>query len=154
MNRLLLVALLFPLAEILLLVELARLTSGTFVFCWLLVAAVIGVGLMTQPSRVLWRQWTGRQVDPATLAQQSLGNRLIEILAGLLLLVPGVLSDLLAVALLFRPLRARVSRFALRRMGLDAMFDRSGARAESDPFDHAGPGETIDVASRPPRPST
>jgi UPF0716 protein FxsA len=151
MIRLLAVILLFGVLEIVLLVRLAQITSAASVLLYLLVAAIIGGRLIARPGFIALL--SGRkttQPGPAAL----LTDRLLEIAAGLLLIVPGVLSDLLAVALLVRPLRSVLARLAARLLPLEVRTRASmwqAAAAQRQPSAGAPPAETqdtIDVASR------
>lgn len=111
---------LLPIVEIILLVVLADLVSWQFVVVWLFAAAVLGVFLLR--SRGLGslrraRQNFGRRQMP----MESMSKKALTVVAGILLIIPGVLSDVAALAILFPPTRRWLQYFLLwrfqRRLG-------------------------------------
>jgi UPF0716 protein FxsA len=99
---------LYPWLELWSLIQLGIETSPALALMWVLGALVMGSALM---------RWAGRS-SLQRLAQASAGGTLPEqllmadfalILSGLLLAIPGLVSDLLAVLILIKPLR-RASR--------------------------------------------
>ncbi|MET8473716.1 FxsA family membrane protein [Streptomyces sp. NPDC006422] len=126
---------------------------GGFTLGILLVAGIVlGAVVMKSAGRrafknlteTLQRQQSGVQ-DPAKAAEQrSQGNGLL-MLAGLLLMIPGLVSDLLGLLLLVPPLRTALSKYTER-----TMERRMGAAAGRSPFGDAfqqarmrQPGSTV-----------
>ncbi|HEX4148295.1 MAG TPA: FxsA family protein [Pirellulales bacterium] len=145
-------ALLFPVVEIVLLVRLAQLTSVATVLLYLLVAGLIGSRLIARPGLLGLFSALGRLSGRKTVQSAATGllsDRLLEIAAGLLLILPGVLSDLLAVALLVPALRSLLMRWAARflppELRSPAKLWQSASRPQRS---QPGSRDTIDVHSR------
>ncbi|HUL95497.1 MAG TPA: FxsA family protein [Usitatibacter sp.] len=114
MRLLLLVILLgFPLLEAVVLVRLAQ-TMGWWVLAWVVLAACAGVALIKEARFALVARLA------AGLAQGQFNiNALTDsarvVIAGLLLIFPGVVSDLIAITLLLMPSRGMASEPSSRR---------------------------------------
>ena len=92
--------------EIALLVRLGQLIGGGLLFLELLVTAGLGYYMMRRAGRTMLRtnELIGIMANPAEYFRRS-GWPLI--LAGLLLIVPGILSDIFGLVLFFRALLAQ-----------------------------------------------
>lgn len=104
----LLILLLWIALEVGLMIHVSDWLGGSAVTLWMLAAAVVGVTLIRrQGLRAIseLRASTGRGELPA----QTLIESLVVLLAGLLLILPGLISDVLAVLLLIGP-RRRLAR--------------------------------------------
>ena len=101
--RLLLLAILlgFPLLEFALLVRLAE-SHGWWVLAWVVLAACAGVALLKEARFAL-----GARVGAALAAGQFSIAAFVDsartVIAGLLLIFPGVISDFIALTLLLLP---------------------------------------------------
>lgn len=95
----------FPLAEAALLVAVGE-GHAMWVIAWLLMAAVIGIVLIKEARFAL----VARLASSLAQGRFSL-SALIDsgrtVLAGLLLIFPGLMSDVMALLLLLLPVRAR-----------------------------------------------
>jgi UPF0716 protein FxsA len=103
--RLLLLAILlgFPLLEIVVLARLAE-THGWWVLAWVVIAAVAGVALLKEARFALVaRLATAFAAGHFSIAAFVDSAR--TVLAGLLLIFPGVISDFIALSLLLLPRR-------------------------------------------------
>ncbi|HEX3655423.1 MAG TPA: FxsA family protein [Pirellulales bacterium] len=145
MFRLLLPILLFPVLEIFLLVRLAQLTSGWEVLAYLILAMLAGGRLISRPGTLAaissrrYRFSTGSPVR----------DRMLEIGAGLLLILPGLLSDILAITLLVPPLRTRLLRWVAHSLPAEVRTRASVFQANvSRPHPAATSDDPIDVPSR------
>ncbi|MYS22719.1 UPF0716 protein FxsA [Streptomyces sp. DvalAA-14] len=131
--------------EIWLLVVVAEATNGFVVLLCLLAGLVLGASAVKRAGRSAWRNLTAtvqRQQRAAGGAGTAEGEEQaaapggsrngLHMLGGLLLIIPGFLSDALALPLLFPPTRKLIGR------GLD----RSIARRVAAP---AAPGSLGDV---------
>lgn len=134
----------WALIEIALLVELAERTSLSFTLLYLLTSALVGMVLVMRQMRLLLvRSEHRRRRQPSVLA----------IVAGVLLIVPGILSDVLALLLLTPPGGRWVRGWFNRRVGIwsdrpDRRWDPwSPAARGSDSIDE----KTIDVTPREAR---
>ena len=113
---------LLPIIELLLLVVLANFTSGKFVLIWLACAAVLGIILLrSRGVQSLRKMRKGGAFSLAQAPGGSLSKTAITVIAGILLIIPGVLTDIVAVAILFPPTRRWLQLFMLwkfqRHMG-------------------------------------
>lgn len=105
--------------EIWLLTVIAGASSGFAVFLLLAAAIVLGSAVIKRAGRRAFRNLTetlDRQrggIPPETGSANSEGSGL-TMLGGLLLLIPGVISDALGLLLLLPPVQKAVSRYAER----------------------------------------
>ncbi len=133
MLQLLLLFTIIPLVELWLLVQL----SGMFGF-WTTIALVIGTG-MAGAALARWQGWQAlervrTEMRQGMLPAQAIGDGVLIVAAGLLLITPGVLTDALGLSLLIPPLRKLVLK-GLRhcftthlRMKTDAFYtEETGA---------------------------
>lgn len=122
MRLLLLVILLgFPLLEAVVLVRLSQ-TLGWWVLAWVVLAACAGVALIKEARFALVARLA------AGLAQghfsiNALTDSARTVIAGLLLIFPGVVSDLMAITLLLLPSRDAVQESVSRRGGRGALIE-------------------------------
>ena|SRR5438128_2465564 len=113
--RLLLIGILlgFPLLEALVLMRLAE-TMGWWVLAWVVLAACAGMALIKEARFALVARLAAGFAQgrfPITALTDSART----VLAGLLLIYPGVVSDLIALTLLMLPGPRAVSESGLRR---------------------------------------
>jgi UPF0716 protein FxsA len=122
MRLLLLVILLgFPLLEAVVLVRLSQ-TLGWWVLAWVVLAACAGMALIKEARFALVARLA------AGLAQghfsiNALTDSARTVIAGLLLIFPGVVSDLMAITLLLLPSRDAMQESASRRSGRGALIE-------------------------------
>lgn len=96
----------FTLLEIALLVELGRF-FGTFdIIVWLVISATLG-WLVIQNTQVSWRHKIKADILAGQMPTGNLFQTLLLLLAGGLLILPGVLTDLLGLLLLL-PLTRKI----------------------------------------------
>ena len=104
MRFLLLVILLgFPLLEILVLVRMAE-TYGWWVLAWVVLSAIAGVALLKEARFALVAR-VGAALAAGQFSIAAFVDSARTVLAGLLLIFPGVISDFLALTLLLLPRR-------------------------------------------------
>jgi UPF0716 protein FxsA len=113
----------FPLLEAVVLVRLSE-TLGWWILAWMVLAAVAGVALIKEARFALVARLA------AGLAQGrfsivALTDSARTVLAGILLIYPGVVSDLIALTLLLLPGPRLVTESAVRR-------ERRGTFIEGD----------------------
>lgn len=174
MAALLLVALVaLPLVEIYLIVQMAQSIGGWSTLGLLLAAAVGGAALVKHEGR---RAWTALRasVEQGRPPDRSIADAGLTLVGGLLLFVPGFMTDVAGLALILPPTR-RLGRLlvgrAVRRRAtrnLTAMYHGAGAPPGSAPGSPAGrgaggvpgpampgpviPGEVITAHDEPPTP--
>lgn len=114
-----------PIAELLVLIELGRVVGALELFTYLVLAAALGAAIArAEGVRILsrWRAATlgGHVPEGGTLEE------VLKVGAGVLLFLPGALSDVAGLALLLPPVRRWVASRIRHRLELRAR----GARVE------------------------
>jgi len=116
----------FPLLEALVLVRLAN-TMGWWVLAWMVLAACAGMALIKEARfAMLARLAAGLAHGEFPIV--ALTDSARTVIAGLLLIFPGVVSDLIAITLLLLPRSEAVQRAGRPRSSrpvIDAEFRRS-----------------------------
>lgn len=133
-----LLLLLIPVAEIAVFIQVgSRIGVGMTLFL-VLVSAVFGIWLVRTQG---FAAATRVQAMIAQGESPALGmlEGLALLAAGVLLLIPGFVTDLAAFALLIPPLRRGIIRFSLRRVRLEGTVTRH--HAEAGRPDHRPPLE-------------
>ncbi len=121
MSKLFFGLMLLPPVEIFLWVMASHYVSGWWIFLWTVAAFFIGMSLLVSSFRLLPRMHGAQGVQAFQLNSNSpeLGAALTRALAGLLFVLPGLLTDALAILLLLPPVqfivRKMVIRFFLKR---------------------------------------
>ena len=121
---------LYPWLELWSLIQLGIETSPLWALTWVLGALMMGISVM---------RWAGRNSlqrlmqasAGGTLPQQLLMSDFALILSGLLLAIPGLVSDALAVLILIGPLR-RIGIGVLAPKGTASMFHTGTRSAQND----------------------
>ncbi len=105
----LLILLAFPLAEGMLLYRLADgpAGSGAWVLAWLVFAAAAGIVLIKQARFSLLAR-LGSALSQGRFSLAALIDSFRTVLAGLLLIFPGLISDVMAMVVLLWPIREPV----------------------------------------------
>lgn len=103
------VFLLLPWLELLTLIQLGVETSALTALAWVFASLCLGLALLQRQGRGIFEQMSklqqGQVVGPELfLDEMALG------FAGLLFMVPGLITDFLALLVLIGPLRRRVAR--------------------------------------------
>ena len=138
-----------PLVELWLLFRL----SGIFGF-WTTIGLVLGTGL-AGAMLARWQGWRAvvrvrSQMRQGILPAGAIGDGLLILGAGLLLVTPGVLTDILGLALLVPPLRslilAGIRRWLARHARIEAAREGTTLRWESSVWSHGpGPDRVVDA---------
>ncbi len=143
LGRLLLLFILLPMAELTVLVVVARHTSLLFTIGLLLASGVTGAWLArSQGTRCLSR--IREELSQGRMPADSMIDGLMILVAGVMLLTPGVLTDVLAFCLLIPPLRAVIKRVVVARFKHRIVV--SGFTAS--PHSGANSEDVIDVEHR------
>lgn len=139
-----------PLLELVIIIQVGQVIGAWWTVLLLLVASLLGAGLLATESRHAWGQfrralvqgrWPGDEVVQAALV----------LVGGTLLLTPGFLTDILGFVLLLRPSRAAVSRL-LRSIATPAVVWRAGTVGASRRRGTSDPGASGAGASDPGAP--
>jgi UPF0716 protein FxsA len=136
--------------EIWLLIVVADATSGFIVFLCILAGFVLGAAAVKRAGRSAWRNLTA-SVQAAQRAQQGQpeevperapggGRTGLHMLGGILLIIPGFLSDAVALVLLFPPTRKLVGN------GLERLAERALRRRQAHPAEPGSLGDLFQQA--------
>ncbi|AWT49223.1 FxsA family protein [Psychrobacter sp. YP14] len=117
MGQLVGLAIVWFIIEMLLWYLVAQFISGWWVFIWFIIAAVIGISLirrgMTTLNPMAQQMKAGGMMNPAMRPPE---NTIIKTVAmavgGILLLIPGLLSDLLALLVILPPVQKKLKDMA------------------------------------------
>jgi UPF0716 protein FxsA len=114
--RLLLAFTLVPLAELWLLLRIGAALGGIQTLAIVVITGVIGASLARREGA---RAWSAVQTElgAGRLPGRELLEALLVLIAGIILVTPGVLTDAAGLALLVRPVRSAVVRRLERRLG-------------------------------------
>jgi UPF0716 protein FxsA len=131
---------LYPWLELWSLIELGTQTSATTAMLWVLGAGVLGIGLFRLAGRQTLEHLQRAQRE-GVLSQQLLMGNVSRFVAGVLLIIPGLISDALAVFVLIAPLRMLLAKL-LFGGSISAQCNpyQGQGRRESSGF-HTGPGQ-------------
>ena len=152
------IAIVWFIIEMLLWYLLAQFMSGWWVFMWFIIAAVIGISLIRKGMAALnpmaQQMKAGGMMNPAMRPQESTMIKSVAVAAaGLLLLIPGVLSYLLALLVILPPVQKKLKDFAnnyvmnnqqkmmemmAKQMGGQNPFGGAGGMGGQNPFGGAG----------------
>ncbi len=111
------IALIWFIIEMLIWYLIAQYVSGWYVFGWFVIAAVIGVVLMSKGMSVLnpmaKQMKAGGMMNPSMRPNEDGMIKTVAMaFAGVLLLIPGVLSDILALLVLLPPVQKKIKTMA------------------------------------------
>ena len=152
------IAIVWFIIEMLLWYLIAQFMSGWWVFMWFIVAAVIGISLirkgMASLNPLAQQMKAGGMMNPSMRPPESTMIKSIAMaVAGILLLIPGVLSDLLAVLVILPPVQKKLKDMAnnyvmnnqekmmemmAKQMGGQNPFGGAGGMGGQNPFGGAG----------------
>ena len=105
--------------EIGVLIKLAGVFGSGLTVIWLLFAFLLGLALVRSAGFAISRQFLA-SVSGGISPAAAISDGMIRVLAGLLLIFPGILTDVLAILILIPPLRKLLFRLAVAREGLRA----------------------------------
>ncbi len=161
-----LILVLLPLLELALLIKAGQLVGFWATLGLLLVAGILGAFVLSRQSRGALRRAAKAIEEGRPPVADALDSALL-MMAGLLLITPGFLTDLLALFLLVPPLRHALARWTIRRMLLrggmeagpyDAQGEVTGAESRQSPMPQGkGPiieGEFERLDEKPADPQT
>lgn len=120
------VLMLLPWLELLTLIQLGIETSALTALAWVFATLFLGMVLVQRQGRGIFAQ-LGSLQNGQVLGQDVLLDEMALGFAGLLFMVPGLITDALALLVLVGPLRRRVARLVTGGTGPDP-----ATRRESD----------------------
>jgi UPF0716 protein FxsA len=144
-TRLFLLLALLPVVEIVVLVWIATKTSPLFVFGLIIGTGVLGAWLARHQGLQSLRRIQA-EVAAGRMPAEALVDGMLVLVAAVLLIIPGLLSDVMAIALLFPPSRNVLKGLVRRRLRMRVVTMHSVPTA-------SGHDEIIDVKviDSPPR---
>lgn len=86
--------------EIVVWIIVAQFISGWYVFFWFIIAMILGAMLMTSSVRTIMPELQKMQLTGHAQFEGTVGKRLILAMSGLLLAIPGLISDVIALLIL------------------------------------------------------
>jgi len=128
-----------PLIELTLLLTLGKFTSVTFTLAFVILTGIFGAVLLRYQGLFAWRN-VQRDLREGRMPTDSLLDGLMIVIAAVLLITPGVLTDLVGITLLIPPCR-RFYRLLLARWFKARFQLRSTFPGEPGP---AGRSQVID----------
>jgi UPF0716 protein FxsA len=111
---LLVLFLLIPLAELYVIIQVGQAFGALNTIGLLILISVGGAWLVKREGIGVWRRFQ-RQVESGAVPGKEIADGVMILFAGALLMSPGFLTDLLAIALLLPPVRAGMRAVALRQ---------------------------------------
>lgn len=114
-TTLLLLLVVIPLVELALLVELGRQTSTLVAVGWVVTSGIIGWWLCKSQGIQTYRR-IRREAAAGQLPAAALIDGLLILIAGALLMTPGILTDLLGISLLVPGSRALFRNMLLKKV--------------------------------------
>ena len=111
------IAIVWFIIEMLVWYLLAQFVSGWLVFGWFIIAAIVGISLirkgMVALNPMAQQMKAGGMMNPAMRPQESTMLKSVAMaVAGILLLIPGVISDLLALLVVLPPVQKKLKDIA------------------------------------------
>jgi len=142
--RLFLLFTLVPLIELALLFWIAQHTGWLFTLSLVIVTGVVGASLARHEGLRCWLE-VHRQLAEGKLPAAPLLDALMILVAGAVLITPGVLTDLAGFALLVPPIRRQVRRYLTARFRTHVVVHPAEGFAQPPAQDD----DVIDVEYRP-----
>jgi UPF0716 protein FxsA len=135
--------LLYPLVELWSLIELGAQTSAGLAVLWVLGAGFLGMTTIRFAGAQVLSRLQAAQRE-GVLQQQLVASDMALAIAGLLLIIPGLFSDALAVLVLLEPFRRLVGFLFAARWSRRGNYGANG-HTDHDTPDHAGHGSYQDA---------
>lgn len=122
--------------EIAVWIAAAQFISGWYVFFWFIVAAIIGFQLLRSSASSIMPQLQQMQMTGQLNADATVSRKIATAVAGVLFIIPGLISDVLAILILLPPVQkivvaALMSTMAKRQQ---AMMEKMMGGQAGGPF--------------------
>ena len=114
MARLLLLFVVVPIVELLLLIEIGRIVGTPATILLILVTGVLGATLARRQGTQTWRR-VRTEMSAGRVPADALGDGALILVAGAVLMTPGVLTDILGFSLLVPRFRRWIKALVRRR---------------------------------------
>ena len=129
--------------EILVWVGVAQFISGWYVFFWFIIAFVIGLSLLRSSTATIMPQMQQMQMTGQMSADGSVTKKMAIAFAGILLMIPGLITDVLALLVMLPPVQKMIQNAGMKYMAkkqqammnnmMGGMGDMGGAQGQN-PF--------------------
>lgn len=137
-----------PLVELWVIVEVGVRIGFIPTIALLIVVSLVGTSLVRREGMRVWRDFMGA-IRSGEEPTREIVHGACVLAAGVLLLAPGFLSDIVGIVLLLPPMRAVVARVALRRAhGTTTVIRATYSGPTVDPRGTPPSGNIIDVDPR------
>ena len=117
------IILLLPWLELWTLIELGAATSGLTALAWVLLGMIFGTALIRRQGEGMMRRLQELQSGAGIVSARWMMDDLALAGTGLLLVIPGLITDFLAIVLAIGPLRRGLRRL----LGISTVTSRSAA---------------------------
>ena len=145
--RLLLLFTVVPLVELWLLVRIGEVVGLGFTLALVIVTGFVGAALARREGLRCWLA-AQEKINRGELPTDSLLDGLMILLAGAVLITPGVLTDLFGFALLMPPVRGTLRRWLARRIRAQIVVTHPEGGHAGASRDEVIDARVIDVESR------
>ncbi len=137
------IAFLYPMMELWSLIELGARTTAGVALLWVLVAGLVGLAAIRFAGTQVLTRLQAAQREGA-LQQKLLAGDMALAFAGLLLMVPGLISDSLALLIMVRPFRGLLGKLmGLRGVNTGAQFTHSFSQSQADAHARSEGGDGV-----------
>ncbi|WP_336166308.1 FxsA family protein [Acinetobacter sp. 161(2023)] len=114
--NLLLIVVLGAIVEIAVWIGVAQFISGWYVFFWFIIAFFIGLGLIRRSTAGIMPQLQQMQMTGQLGSDPTVTKKLAYAFAGFLLMLPGLVSDVLAILILIPGVQTAFRNIAMRTL--------------------------------------
>ncbi len=135
--------LLFPFLELWTLIELGAATSPLLAIGWVVLGMVLGMSMIRRQGLNMIRQ-AQRDAEGGFITPRFLGDDLAVVTSGFLLMVPGLVTDTLALIVLIGPLRRGLLGIAPARYRSQATF-RAEYRSQGADREPPAPDDRVTI---------
>lgn len=143
-----------PLVDLFLLLQLSDVMGALPTFALVLTTGVVGAWLAKQQGLSVIRAWR-QSIKKGALPEEGLVGSLLVLVGGVLLVTPGVLTDLVGFTLLIPPSRRivarRVDAYARRKLGMPPRPEEEPKQKKKGKPDASGVVEAEVVEKPQPR---
>ena len=137
------IAFLYPMMELWSLIELGARTTAGVALLWVLVAGLVGLAAIRFAGTQVLTRLQAAQREGA-LQQKVLAGDMALAFAGLLLMVPGLISDSLALLIMVPPFRGLLCKLmGLRGVNTGAQFTHSFSQSQADAHARSEGGDGV-----------
>ncbi len=109
-----------PFVELYVIVQVAHAIGVWNALALLVLMALLGGWVIRHEGLKVWRRFA-QQLQAGEVPSREIADGVCVLAAGALLIVPGFISDVVALLLLFPPTRALARRWVMRRKGLGGL---------------------------------